>query len=187
MTSNYHPVLLRWQISNMIFCIPVNGKTVKFDKLTNKPEKIRKSVVVSCSLKNKSWCMQWRDGKYRKEKDGCERWEIRRKGKNKCAIPGEPQEVHGMYEIPHWLIVPHLHLLQKIFPYILSFLAPFTDNVSSSSTSWLPILVLPCDHYSTLIQITFFQIYFQTYLYLTLCTIFTFLPTIEGFQFSSVD
>ena len=110
--SNYHPVLLRWQISNMIFCIPVNGKTVKSDKLTNKPEKIRKSVVVSCSLKNKSWYMQWRDGKYRKEKDGCERWEIRRKGKNKCAIPGEPQEVHGMYEIPHWLIVPHLHLLQ---------------------------------------------------------------------------
>ena len=30
-------------------------------------------------------------------------------------------------------------------------MAPFTDNVSSSSSSRLPILVLPCDHYSTLI------------------------------------
>ena len=48
-SSNYHPVLLRWQFSNMIFCIPVNGKTVKFDKLTNKAKKIRKSVVASCS------------------------------------------------------------------------------------------------------------------------------------------
>ena len=47
-SSNYHPVLLRWQFSNMIFCIPVNGKTVKFDKLTNKAKKNKKKCC--CEL-----------------------------------------------------------------------------------------------------------------------------------------
>lgn len=34
--DNYHPVLLCWQFSNVVFCIPVQGKAVKFDKLTSK-------------------------------------------------------------------------------------------------------------------------------------------------------
>lgn len=45
--DNYHPVLLCWQFSNVVFCIPVQGKAVKFDKLTSKK---RESVIILAIL-----------------------------------------------------------------------------------------------------------------------------------------